>query len=206
MAADTDPQFSLFAVDSHASPIVSPGSKAAQQMTAHSGRKCIESFGKYSPLSSLARMFLASSRWNSTRCYLTWSAKVTSARRLIFRLAASTPTTYAIESGLLPTPAATQYGSNQGGGSGRVGPKRPGLAIAARMIPTPTAGDAKSAGSRNTADSSANPGLSLTDFVRMDGGQGRESPQPGKLNPAFVEYLMGYPPGWTDIEPLDFEL
>lgn len=202
MARSTEAQLSLFAEDSPASPTVSPGTSSAQQMTAHSGRKCFESYGRFSPLGSLVRTFLASSRWNSRRCYLTWNAKVTESKRLIFRLAASTPTTYAIESGLLPTPAATQYGSNQGGGSGRTGPKRPGLAIAARMIPTPTAGDAKSAGSRNTESSDANPGLSLTDFVRMDGGEGRaDQQQTGKLNPAFVEYLMGYPIGWTDIEP-----
>lgn len=41
-------------------------------------------------------------------------------------------------------------------------------------IPTPTKGDAKSSGSRNTADSKANPGVSLTDYVRGDGGTGRK--------------------------------
>ena len=40
-------------------------------------------------------------------------------------------------------------------------------------IPTPTAGDAKSSGSRNTATSRAHPGVSLTDYVRGDGGAGR---------------------------------
>lgn len=126
--------------------------------------------------------------------------------------------------------------------------------------PTPTAGDAKSSGSRNTPGSRAHAGVSLTDFVRDDGGRGRwptpnardhkgspgaacmerggrQSSLPaavaqearrvwptptasehkyrlagdtqqskclnalsgGALNPEWVEWLMGWPLGWTDL-------
>jgi hypothetical protein len=100
----------------------------------------------------------------------------------------------------------------------------------ARTIPTPTAGDAKSSGSRNTENSKANPGLSLTDFVRQDGGAGRQVATPdancwkggnrkaqitdpsygilpttGQLNPTWVEWLMGFPTGWTDCEHSETE-
>jgi len=68
--------------------------------------------------------------------------------------------------------------------------------------PTPTAGDAKSSGSRNTPTSKAHGGLSLTDAVRMDGGVGRTGPSGGPLNPTWVEWLMGWPLGWTALEPL----
>jgi hypothetical protein len=54
----------------------------------------------------------------------------------------------------------------------------PPLALAVRMIPTPTCGDAKSSGSRNTANSAAHAGISLTDYVREDGGTGRIWPTP----------------------------
>ncbi len=141
-------------------------------------------------------------------------------------------------------------------------------------LPTPTAGDAKGSGSRNTENSKAHAGVSLTDWVRGDGGKGRRYPTPtatdatlraktkagqngmhslqlshlansgaletenpveahyellptpttqdasnnagpsqfernslplnavagGPLNPNWVEWLMGYPPGWTDLE------
>jgi DNA (cytosine-5)-methyltransferase 1 len=67
--------------------------------------------------------------------------------------------------------------------------------------PTPTAGDAKSSGSRNTANSKAHPGISLTDAVRNDGGTGRTEGG-GPLNPTWVEWLMGWPLGWTDFEHL----
>jgi hypothetical protein len=77
--------------------------------------------------------------------------------------------------------------------------------------------------------SNAHPGVSLTDAVRQDGGIGRMWPTParrdyrypnanpysergggkkgeqlpnavgGALNPTFVEWLMGFPLGWTDL-------
>jgi hypothetical protein len=46
---------------------------------------------------------------------------------------------------------------------------------APRLWPTPTQGDSKSSGSRNTPASKAHPGISLTDAVRGDGGTGRRS-------------------------------
>jgi hypothetical protein len=49
----------------------------------------------------------------------------------------------------------------------------PLTAAVKQTIPTPTLGDAKASGSRNTTESKAHPGVSLTDFVREDGGEGR---------------------------------
>lgn len=95
------------------------------------------------------------------------------------------------------------------------------------MLPTPTASDAENSGSRNTTTSAAHPGLSLTDWARQDGGRGRLLPTPsasderncadysdgsrghspqlrhlgrGRLNPRFVLWMMGYPPGWLDLD------
>ncbi len=45
-------------------------------------------------------------------------------------------------------------------------------------VPTPTAGDSRSSGSRNTKESKAHPGVSLTDYVKEDGGKGRMFPTP----------------------------
>ncbi len=71
----TEEQLTLFAGDSPVSHSALPGSKEAQEMTEHSGRKCLESYGRWSQLGSLAKMFLESSTWNSTRCYLTWKIR-----------------------------------------------------------------------------------------------------------------------------------
>jgi hypothetical protein len=45
--------------------------------------------------------------------------------------------------------------------------------VAREIMPTPTVGDSASSGSRNTSDSKAHPGVSLTDHARGDGGRGR---------------------------------
>jgi hypothetical protein len=50
------------------------------------------------------------------------------------------------------------------------------------LLPTPTHGDAKASGSRNTAQSNAHPGVSLTDWVNQDGGAGRMLPTPDTIN------------------------
>ena len=124
--------------------------------------------------------------------------------------------------------------------SGTAYPLKPSAPLTAEIAslssgrwPTPTAGDAKSSGSRNTENSKANAGTSLTDAVRGDGGKGRTWPTPvaamhdmgtmelqrysgqarasgsdhaqydpahgGMLNAAWIELLMGFPLGWTDL-------
>lgn len=83
----------------------------------------------------------------------------------------------------------------------------------APMWATPTAGDAK--GSRTLETNAAHPGLSLTDMTqrgRLDlrpATSGSESSEPGqtsrprlRLNPLFVEWLMGWPIGWTSVARL----
>jgi DNA (cytosine-5)-methyltransferase 1 len=102
------------------------------------------------------------------------------------------------------------------------GPGQPSLGAAAGCWPTPTCGDAKSSGSRSLDSSKAHSGTSLTDAVRPDrtkagcwptptardwrtgSGTNRQGSDPlpvqagGKLNPNWVEQLMGFPVGWTD--------
>lgn len=100
------------------------------------------------------------------------------------------------------------------------------------LLPTPTASDANGSGSRNTATSRANAGVSLTDWAKGDGGKGRMLPTPnasdwrsgadysdgsrghspqlrhlgaGRLNPRFVEWMMGFPPDWTALDCKDSE-
>jgi len=107
METSSEEQLTLFAGDSHASRSVLPGSEQARTMTATSGRKCYESFGRFSRVTSLAKMLLVSSRWNSTVAYLTWKQSVTPAGRLLFRLVPSMPSTDETEYGFLPTATAT---------------------------------------------------------------------------------------------------
>jgi hypothetical protein len=62
--------------------------------------------------------------------------------------------------------------------------------------PTPVVTDSIGSGNRNLEGSKAHAGESLTDVV--NGGQkSRVSKNTGKLNPRWVETLMGVPVGWT---------
>ena len=83
-----------------------------------------------------------------------------------------------------PTPSATPYGTNQGGGAGRVGTVRPGLDSMARhgLWPTMTV-----KGNHNRV------GLTPTS------GDGLATAAGGTLSPAWVELLMGFPHGYTEV-------
>lgn len=65
-----------------------------------------------------------------------------------------------------------------------------------RLLPTPTARDHKGANSEeHCADGSHM--NQLPNYLEHGPNTGY------KLQPGFVEWMLGYPPGWTDIEPED---
>ena len=67
-----------------------------------------------------------------------------------------------------------------------------GLADAVKMIPTPTTSNAKGA-SKNRYRTSETYRGNLDEWVR-------DSEDSGQLNPTWVEWLMGFPDGWTDLD------
>jgi DNA (cytosine-5)-methyltransferase 1 len=91
-----------------------------------------------------------------------------------------------------PTPTAHPDNSNKNGKF-----KNPTLGDAARANPYPTmsASGMGNTGSRQMLDKKIADG-SLTEEEKraMTAGNG------GKLNPMWVEWLMGFPAGWTDLE------
>ena len=125
--------------------------------------------------------------------------------------------------GMLPTPSATPYGSNQGGSMGRDGqPVRPSLDTMAAMglLPTPTSGDSRNSrnatAARSAPDSKHHGGWTLSDVAyagllptptkadaeRTSDTYCRGNPTlhgavGGKLHPQFVEWMMSFPIGWT---------
>ncbi len=102
------------------------------------------------------------------------------------------PLTSATEGGcLLPTPSASSYGSNQGGAAGRTGKVRHSLSSTASrgVWPTPTV-----CGNYNRKGASKSSGDGLATAVT------KTSVSTGPLNPTWVEWLMGYPLGWTALE------
>ena len=121
---------------SHASLSAVPDSERERMITATSGRKCYARYGRYSPLGSLVRTLLDSSRWYSPARRLTWEAQALCSRRityterssgspstksamvlsvqdmpssrLLFRLVPSERPTGATASGLLPMPRSME--------------------------------------------------------------------------------------------------
>ena len=271
------------------------------KMTATSGRTSCKLLHTKDPLSAFSKMFMVTSQWASTKCFLTWKPKATPAGRLLFQLAVSMRPTEETESGLLhtptdtanqmapsmvakgsgwmwATPAAADSVGTTGGGQGK------SLRTDVKMWPTPTAaaagegqfletlvdkdGNPPKRGQRvynpatgNHAQVTLNRAVKLwptpdtrgftnqgslemlskkaTTKEEFDGMAYRKSkvfkdkmwPTPtahnakegafpaeytqtlcatatesegkphssGSLNPAWVEWLMGYPSGWTDL-------
>ena len=210
-------------VDFHVNLSVKPGSDEARKMTVRSGLKCSELLKKQDPISCLQRTLLASSTWHSTMCFLNWKAKGTPQGRLYFQLAPSQPRTDETECGLWPTPSTRndRKPDPSAGGKRKSGtPAQTHLqdAVEQRMWPTPSV-----CGNHNRKGASPTSGDGLATKVKMwptptaneDAAgtpQGKMQPMLGNhpdvrntgvgtLNPTWVEWLMGYPLGHTDLKP-----
>ncbi len=94
-----------------------------------------------------------------------------------------------------PTTQDARIGINNiGGNKHRV--KRGSIALADQILfPTPTARDFKDAAYQPTWKKSRDQSLPRTVLKNNKLG--------GKLNPNFVEFLMGYPMNWTKIDPTE---
>ena len=216
--------------DTPANPSRLPGSDLARKMTVTSGLKCCGSWLPHGPVGSLLKTLLVTSTWASTKCYLTWKVKATPANRLLFQLAPSMPRTNETGFGYWPTPTAHMDSMYVDKSPNRENRNSRGLATAVnhRMFPTPTASEGSGGGKAEYAElamartkrpSGATRSVKLRDVVKMwptpTAHLAKETNAPseanrneptiaslvgGQLNPIFVEWLMGYPEGWTDLK------
>ena len=186
-------QLTLFRADSPASRSALPGSEEARRMTVTSGLKCLELYRNSGPLGSLVRMLLGSSIWRSTRCTLIWKTKVMPSRRLLFRLVPSTPRTGGTDAQLwVGTPTAIAHCRSENWRKSRT----PNPEEFVRMWPTPTTGAGLCGGTGNFQQlKKLEKAGQITEEERRNMSQGNG----GQLNPTWVEWLMGFPPGWTDL-------
>lgn len=221
-------QLTLFPAASPASRSPSPGSDEAREMTVTSGLKCCELLRSSGPAGCLVKMLLASSIWRSTRCFLTWKPSATPGGRSLFLLRPSTPRTGGTDAPSWPTPtAADTYTGRMKSTQQKAGSMHSlNLAAAINMWPTPSASDCGRTAinphlTRNGTirHIGKNGGQS---YARLDavaamfptptaseadrGGKGYRHgglrcvipEESGQLNPDWVEWLMGFPPGWTE--------
>jgi len=189
--------------DTRASPFHLPGSAEAQKMTDISGHTYFLLFKPNDPLGAFSRMFMGTSLWASTKCYLTWKGKATPQGRSLFQLVPQTHLTDETEFGssdeIWPTPTARDYkGARKPETLKAVGRDAKNSlpdAVRSGLWPTPTASDNRDRGHKGM------PAIKR----RMEKGKQLNlsmvvSETSGSLNPQWVEWLMGYPEGWTDLK------
>ena len=98
-------------------------------------------------------------------------------------------TVQAVQRGMWPTPTAVEW-KGRGPNS-----KQQGLAEQAKMWPTPRSSEHKDCGPVGSKSHTH-----MLDRKYLCAAT-KESDRPtGKLNPQWVEWLMGYPIGWTDLK------
>lgn len=177
--------------DSLANLSVWQGKEGARTTLVTSGRKCAVLLAKCDPVGLLLRMLLASSIPTWIRWPMIWKPWATPSGRLLFRLRPLVRPTSESGCSLLPTPTAQdstgrayQYYRRADGSRGVTLT----LAGVARMYPTPRASDAHG-------------GRIYRQPPSRNGSPALKEITPGPLNPAWVEWLMGFPIGWTELKP-----
>lgn len=199
--------------DSRASPSPPPDEEKALRMNATCGRKCAALLPNCGPVGCLGKMLLASSIWGSTKRFLTWQKRDTLFSHSYFRLAASAHGMSASEllsSRLMfPTPLASDKNTCRDAANLDVYLSDNGIfrkvnrngAIwslslsAAVFYLTPAASEGYHSTLKPAAFRDKSPSSNLSAQVIR-----QEQPRSEKaaLNPDWVEWLMGFPPKWTD--------
>ena len=196
------------------SPSPPPENGRAFRMNATCGRKCAALLPSCGPVGCLGKMLLASSIWGSTKRSLTWQKRDTLFSHSYFRLAASARGMSASEllsSRLMfPTPLASDkstcrdaanldvYLSDNGIFRKR---NRDGtiwsLSLSAAVFYlTPAASEGYRSTLKPTAFQGKSPSSNLSAQVIH---QEQPLSEKAALNPDWVEWLMGFPKGWTAV-------
>ncbi len=183
-------------------------SQATEPACSVSAAACGPSFFELSLKSArvgqLLRMYLALGLSERTGFAATWQEQTTPIGRWWWVLDLPEHPINGNAFGWLPTLTAQSYGRNKGG-QNLDGPERPSLETMAKggMLPTPTATDSQNRGYyQYSCGDHSKPVLALPGAVGA-----ASSPQygtgTGRLSPCFVEWMMGYPEGWTDVDDTD---
>ena len=203
-----------FPADSLASRSAPQAEEKVLRMNAIYGRKCAELLPSCGPLTCLGKMLLASSIWGSTKRFLTWQKRDTLFSHSYFRLAASARGMSASEllsSRLMfPTPLASDTNTNRDARNLDVFLSENGIfrkrnksgAIwslslsAAVFYLTPAATEGFRSTLKPSAYRNSKPSSSLSaQMIYLEKPEADDM----ALNPDWVEWLMGFPLGWTDV-------
>jgi len=97
-----------------------------------------------------------------------------------------------------PTP--TCHMANEKGSPSEFKRDSPGLGTVVLWFPTPQASDNRDRG--NMSNPSIQRRIKIGKQIMLSQSVDRNS---GQLNPTWVEWLMGWPLGWTDLKPLEMD-
>ena len=191
-------QLTLFREVSPASPSPWLESKKEKGTTVTCGRKCFELSESLRRVGSSVRTYLESCKLPLPTLYRTWSVKAITSQCLLLKLRLSARRTDEkgfSSSALWKTPVTADSGNREFYRNSRGEPNLSGqVKIAqsgpapkcARLWPTPKAQNATGAG--NPPNRRGGPDLQTV-----------VSASDGQLNPDWVEWLMGFPVGWTSL-------
>ena len=168
-----------------------------------SGQSILDLSKNVGQLGLLEKMLVDTLNSVSTPLSRTWRVKTTPLGRLVFQLRASAPTTKEKESGLWRTPDAHS-------GRGPSSEKRMKMKLEKKMPislndqvahsnlmwPTPAAHEGRLGYQRRDTGKKGTQKSLTTIVIDTEGGREKTT---GQLNPTWVEWLMGYPKGWTDL-------
>jgi hypothetical protein len=161
---------SLLQAATHASHLAQQESEKAQMTPATSGLKCLESYNRQDRLGLCVKMLKGTLPMGLIASAMIWRKKVTKCNRLLYQLAPLNRRTFATEFGLLRTPLAMEGGESW-------------VAVDKRRQKMRDAGDNRTGNLYKLTQ----------EAQKLDGVED------GVLKPEFVEWLMGYPIGWTDV-------
>ena len=184
------------AEDSLAKTLAPPERRSASKASASKARD--HGYGENMPV-LLARYDLNTQSWRTSQLCLegdlamyleTFPRSGMTQNGTAYRLPPLVRLTKETASGLWPTPTSADCRGTTGGNM------RSSLRTEVKMFPTPTTMDAKDRGclkhgciQKRLAEGKQ---LGLSQVA---------SPISGTLNPTWVEWLMGYPIGWTELKP-----
>ena len=223
---EAEPPLTLWPEDSPASPSVWPAVAWRKSTNGGSGQLSRTSFASYDPGSSSWKTSRVSLDGEWETYSETWPASGMTRNGTAYQRPTSVPRISASASGLLPTPDTGMSLNGHGRRGGRPGNgHQSGLSLETMakygLWPTPQAHDTHPGNpARVGRHGSKHGGRDLTDWVARwptpqardhrtgephrvgdparHGGWNLNDWAGGQLNPAWVEWLMGYPEGWTD--------
>lgn len=195
-------QLRLFQEDSPASPSVWLESKKARGTTVTYGRKCSELSENLRRVGLWVRMYLESCELPLPTLSRTWSVKALTQSCLILKLRLSAlriaekglHSSQTGNPGLWKTPVASDAANRKFYHNSR---GEPNLSAEVKLWPTPAARDYKGA---NSVKHLMKPGGGRNHLGQLANAVRMLQLYPGgQLNPMWVEWLMGFPIGWTDL-------